>query len=287
MKISYLTTILAVCICLPGRAALGGPGQGLRWTGDLEAARAAAKEDSRWLAVFFAARDKLSSRRMETETIPSAESQKALDKFIKVRLDLKRDADIAKACAIDAGPAIVFYDSEGNELDRYVGFVNAQTFIAWTAAISVETSYATAKAGLKNNPRDPKANYHMGRQYLHRRDAKEAWRYFENYLQFDPEDRSAFADNIQLRRIEDLLQAGKTNNVAKALEEFLGKWPESDEKDRAEYLKCRTLWLQGRTRVAEKAFKDFIRNYPESNDRYLAEHALEGLAERAKTTDGE
>jgi len=278
MKAFYLATILAACALLSGRAGFCGFGEGLRWPADLEAAQAEAKEDSRWLAVFFSQPQSVSSRRMEKKTIPFAENQGILDKFVKVGLDIERNKDIADECGVSAGPAILFFDSQGNELDRFTGFVTARNFIAWTAAISPETSYSKAKAGLKDNPRDPESNYQMGCKYLHRRGAKQAWRYFSNCEQFDPEDKAGFADNIQLRRIEDQLQQGKIENAAKALEAFSAKWPESDETDRVEYLKARTLWLVGRTQVSAKAFRDFIEAYPKSTSRYLAEHALEGLA---------
>ena len=282
MKAFYITTLLAVCASLSSRAALGGPGQGLPWPSDLNAARDEAKSDSRWIAAFFAQPNELSSRRMETETLPFAESRKALDKFVKVRFDIERDKEIAEECGVFAGPAIVFLDSEGNELDRFTGFVSAQAFIAWTAAISPETGYSRAKALLKNNPRNPVANYYMGCKYLHRGDAGQAWRFFENCERFDPDGKTGFADNIQLRRIEDQIQAGDIGAAAKALEEFQTVWPESDEAGRAEYLRCRMLWLQGRSGPAEKAFRDFIEKYPKSESRYLAEHALEGIKARKK-----
>jgi tetratricopeptide (TPR) repeat protein len=274
MKAFY---IVAACAFLSSRAALGGPGQGLPWPNDLNAARDEAKSDSRWIAAFFALPGDVSSRRMEKETIPFAEDRLALDKFVKVRFDMERDKEIADECGVFAGPAIVFYDSEGNELDRFTGFVSAQAFIAWTAAISPETGYTKAKAILKNNPHDPAANYYMGCKYLHRRDAEQAWRYFENCEQNDPEGAAGFADNIQLGRIENQIQQGDIAAAAKALEEFQTVWPESDVADRAEYLRCRTLWLQGHPGVAEEAFQDFIRNYPKSDSRYLADHALEGI----------
>ena len=272
--------------CLAGflmlMCAAAGGASPVAWLDDFEAAKKQAGESGKPLIAYFHDPESLLCKRMEEQTFGSAILAKPLADFVMVRIAanylLSSGGREATRLNIRQFPTVVFFDSKGNELDRFSGFKDAPEFLrAAVEAIDPASNYVMLKERLKKNPRDVEALYGMGRKYLRRGELIQSARYFDQVRSLDPDDAHGLADNLLLRRAERLQQESKFEQALQMIHRFEEAYPESDEKDYGAYLKARLLWLADRKAESLEAYREFVRQYPLSEFKPQALAALSAL----------
>ncbi|MCX7013270.1 MAG: thioredoxin fold domain-containing protein, partial [Candidatus Sumerlaeota bacterium] len=268
--------LLAVVLCL-GKAAAAQTVDG--WTNDFKAMMDKAKAEKRFVLAYFYAVGSDDCALMDRKTFGLSAVQAALENFVKIRLEAKRDRGYALLYKVQQFPTVIFFDSEGRELDRFSGFADPEVFLGRAAeAIDPKTNYVALKERLTADPGDVGALYYMGYKYTRRNDYDRANLYFDKVEKLDPKNEKKFRDNIALRRAEALMQKGDFANALKLVEDFPKKYKDSDELERAELLRARLLWLTEKKDESLWAYREFLTRHPDSPFRQQAEVALRALS---------
>jgi tetratricopeptide (TPR) repeat protein len=253
-------------------------GANREWLMDFPAALAKAKAEDRFIVAYFALASSPSCQKMESQTLALSPTVKALEGFVRVRVDVERDRGWALQYRIKQCPAVVFFDSQGRELDRFSGFCDFRTLLRRALeAVDSKTNYVLLKERLGADPGDVEALYYMGFKYVRRDDFDRAAKYFEKVKRLDKDDERGFFDNIELHELQMLPQRGELEEALRRTADFGARHPESDVLDQADLLRARLLWMTGQGAQALEAYERFLLEHPDSQLRPRAQEALAGL----------
>jgi len=108
--------------------------KGPEWINSLEKGKKIAKEKGKYLMADSYADWCVACKELDEKTFSDPEVIKMLSDFVTVKLDFtKKDAlkEIKKELKIIGMPTVIFFDSEGKEIDRFSGFYNKEKFIGF------------------------------------------------------------------------------------------------------------------------------------------------------------
>lgn len=119
-------------LCLIGSAVAAGPVDPLavKWSGDLEAAIATAKESKKLVMIEFTADWCHYCHKMEKETLSDKKVAAEINGcYVAVRLDADKHAALLNKLGISGLPSTVLLDPESKRADRVVGFRTTDQFL--------------------------------------------------------------------------------------------------------------------------------------------------------------
>ena len=96
----------------------------LRWHTDLLKAHKVAVQTKKPLLLIFGQKSCLYCRKLESVTLTNADVQQMIFReFVPVKLDLERDAKVARILEVDAVPCTIVLTPEADLVGRIVGYV--------------------------------------------------------------------------------------------------------------------------------------------------------------------
>lgn len=119
-------------LCLIASAVAAGPVDPLavKWSGDLEAAVATAKESKKLVMIEFTADWCHYCQKMEKETLSDKKVAAEINGcYVAVRLDADQHGALLNKLGISGLPSTVLLDPESRRADRVVGFRTADQFL--------------------------------------------------------------------------------------------------------------------------------------------------------------
>lgn len=111
----------------PGVPAGGGK---ISWLTDLPPALAKAKETGRPIMIDFYADWCGPCKMLDAQTYSDDRVAEASTNLVMVRIDVDRNQLLASRYRVESIPTIVVLNSEGNEMNREVGFVRVEPMLA-------------------------------------------------------------------------------------------------------------------------------------------------------------
>lgn len=88
-------------------------------------------------------------------------------RVVAVQFDLREQRELAEKLGVATAPTAVFLTSEGLEIDRLAGFVDARNFMSQGQSIvACEQSVQPARLALAADPKNPTAHVDLGLAYL-------------------------------------------------------------------------------------------------------------------------
>ena len=180
---------------------------------------------------------------------------------IKIDAEKGEGIDIAKKYGVAAYPTIVFIRSNGEEIDRILGYVQADPFLKTvTDYVNGRNTLSTMLADLDSKPNDPGLRYALATKYMDRNDSRAAIEHFKKLIELDP--GNALGHNEEAEYSVGVATFKESKDPAR-LEAFTEKYPESKMVRSALY----TLW-HGYTKAkdgenARKYFSRYIGKKPD------------------------
>lgn len=117
---------LGLCFTLTGAPLQA---QECRWLHDYAAARQEAREKGRPLVLDFGTANCTWCRKLEATTFRDPHINKLLtDRFVAVKIDAEREAQLTRALGINSFPTLVFAAPDGKILGTHAGYVDVQRF---------------------------------------------------------------------------------------------------------------------------------------------------------------
>ena len=126
MHIKSLTaTLIMICLFLSACSS----SYAIEWSYSFdEAIEKAQAEDKPIMADFFANWCGY-CKKLDRETFANTTVDALSDKFVCVKIDTDKNQDLSKKYGVRGLPTVVFFDKEGKEINRIVGFRGPDDFV--------------------------------------------------------------------------------------------------------------------------------------------------------------
>lgn len=143
--------------------------------GDMAAVRAAAAERGTLVMIEFYTDWCSWCRRLNTDTFAKSEVRELLAGLVAVRVDAEKEGrELARQYGVDGYPTIVFTDASGEEVDRIVGFLPPERFVAEVVRIRAGDTFVACLEDLSRNPADSESIRRAVKGLLGRSDPESA-----------------------------------------------------------------------------------------------------------------
>jgi thiol-disulfide isomerase/thioredoxin len=240
----------------------------VEWTKDTydDVVQRAGKEDRTILIDFYTTWCS-PCKKLDDETWTNPAVLEFIEDMIPLKLDSEKGEgiEISKRYRVAAWPTIMLVDSEGHEVDRIVGFVDAdsliQTFDDSRRGINTIPFY---EAYLEKHPDDAETWKILGQKYGDAARGPESNAAFAKYLELTP-------DITDEEKAEALYSIGEAYYSDKAYERgidvfkgILQNFPESEWADRSRTLMARCYHGLGRIDESVAIYKEYADRHPDS-----------------------
>jgi tetratricopeptide (TPR) repeat protein len=174
---------------------------------------------------------------------------------IKIDAEKGEGIDIAKKYGVDAYPTIVFITSDGEEIDRILGYVEAAPFLQTiTDYVNGTNTLGALLEQLKRKPDDAGLHYALATKYDMRNNDKASAVHFARVLELDP--ANSLGHNEEAEYAVAMTAFRDTKNPSR-VEAFVEKYPGSERIRGAIYQLWRTY---AKSKDADNAKKFFARS---------------------------
>lgn len=205
-------------------------------------------------------------KKLDKETYSDATVLKFIENMIPVKLDSEKGAgiDISKRYRVAAWPTIMLVDPNGKEIDRIVGYVNAEDFIQRIGEYqNGVNTLADFEARVKKNPDDAEAWKTLGNKYADSVRGPEANAAFAKYLELTP-DISGEEKAEALYSIGEAYYVDEAyDKAADIFEGIIAGYPESEWRDRATTRLARAYYGQGEIDKCVAIYKSYADRHPD------------------------
>jgi thioredoxin-related protein len=200
---------------------------------------------------------------------------------IKIDAEKGEGIDIAKKYGVAAYPTILFIRSNGEEIDRILGYVQAEPFLKTaTDYVNGVNTMSALLEQLQSKPSDGALHYALATKYADRNNSKSASEHFKKLIEFDPSNSLGHNEEAEYNVA---VAAFKESKDPEPVEAFTIKYPKSEMVRSALY----TLWrsyTKAKDGVnARKYFTQYIEKNP--NDAGMMNNYAWGCAENGINLD--
>jgi thioredoxin-related protein len=177
-----LVTAVAAVACNP-------VGDDMWFRGDLKAAASAAGERDTLVFVEFYTRWCSWCRRLESETLTDPAARAELSGLVSVRLDAEGDGRReARRFGVESYPTMVFLSPAGEEVERIVGYLPPDRFVAELQRIRTGDTLFACLERLRDDPADRQAIQRVVQGLLERADPEGAIAKIKRFHSIDGHD---------------------------------------------------------------------------------------------------
>lgn len=142
-------------IALIGAAACQRDTPSTWFKGDLEAAQTLAAERDTVIMIEFYTDWCNWCRRLEADTFSVPAVRDQLEKVVSLKLNAEKDgAELARRFGVDSYPTMIFLDPEGHEMDRILGYLPPDKFLARMERIRSGDTFLACLRQLEEDPGD-------------------------------------------------------------------------------------------------------------------------------------
>jgi thioredoxin-related protein len=185
------------------------------------------------------------------------------DRVIPIKIDAEKGEgiDLAKKHAVRGYPTTLVIGSDGEEIDRIVGFEPPEKFLPdITAIVKGENTLKTVKAELQAKPNDAETRYRAAQKFASRFETSVAAEHYQKLLELDP--KNALGHNEEAR-YEVALNALRGERTPDKLLTFINDYPASTRISEAYATLFRFSLSTKDTAKAEAFFRRYIEREPQ------------------------
>ncbi len=200
-------------------------------------------------------------KKFKKEVLSNPKVQELFSIVLSIEYDAEKGegAKIAEQFKIANYPTFVFLDPEGNEIDRYIGFLDIDNFLITAKNIFQEKN--TLKdyiRQLQTRPQDITLHYEIGLRYGWKLDSENAMIFLGYVAKRDPQNQFGFTDKslYQIGRV--LSKTGKSEQAIDYLQKLIATFPQSLERASAYSLLAKTYDNSGREDLALKTYRSYL-----------------------------
>ncbi len=178
----------------------------------------------------------------------------------KIDAEKGEGIDLAKKFSVSGFPTIVFVDTDGEEIDRIIGYLPAKDFlVTMKDIVNGKNTSKSLQTTLKTYPDDVEANFRFGKKIFDAGKTDEALIYFKKVLELDPKNKSGWTDDTEL-------YLAQISNKKEDVVAFVKKYPDSElTKSAIMYLAELTLETNDYT-AGDAYYKQLLDKYGKNDE---------------------
>jgi hypothetical protein len=186
-----------------------------------------------------------------------------LDKAIKVRVDLAKRPDLAQRFLSRELPTVIFFDADGQELERTRGFLDPEMFkTEFARAHDPEANFPALARKAAENREDLVLQEGLLNAYLSRHMLDEGLALVDELATLAPVGQEGWPGEMMLWR-GLLLERGKRwAEAIEILNVFLVDHPQHVLIEEGFFLKAKCAHLKGDAELAKGTLNDFLAKFP-------------------------
>jgi tetratricopeptide (TPR) repeat protein len=191
--------------------------------------------------------------------------------MILAKVNGKEDTLLAQQNHIVAYPTLVMVDTNGNEVDRIVGYMEPDSFL--TELRNYEKGIGTL-ADLLTGVRD--LSFEIAEKYHYRDESEKAVTWYRKVID-DGDPHDSLSGESRMAIGDMYVRAEEYDSAAAAFTQIMEDFEGTQFAEDAEIWRAYTYRKKGDTTAAIAAFEEFIEHYPESEDVDYAEKEIKKL----------
>ncbi len=178
----------------------------------------------------------------------------------------KEGKDLAKKYGVSGYPTLVFVDSDGNEIDKIVGFYPAPDFLENIKKINERRStLAYLQNNYNSNKTDLKANMELATKLVEQDKADDAKQYLNYIISQDPSNSAGYTDDAELTLAMMSVKDKAPEAYITDINALLIKYPKSNLQKDAKIFLADKYSEAKNDDDAFKTYKSLIKKYPKDD----------------------
>jgi thioredoxin-related protein len=250
------------------------------WSTDLAKAMQTAKQAGKPVLVMFSAEWCPPCNTMKKNVFTRPEVQDALKTWVPVYVDEAAAPELLERFKIEGFPTFAMLNSQGEELDRFIGGRPAKEFIGRIGdALKINNEAESLNKDLAKSPLDPKLWKRRGDLFLTQGLADKSIESYKKAQKLDPQNHTGVAADIYF--VEALKTGDKDPKAADAKLAGIGAlYPGSPRVGDALFMRAQ-LAMKDRPEAAASLLQKYLSQYPKGKFVEPAKNILEDLKQHA------
>jgi len=272
--------LLALCSCLKGKTEIS-------WIDNFQQGLQLAQHEEKIVMVDFRTDWCEWCKTLDTTTYTDAKVIKFLSNLICVKVDAEKDVLTSRKYRIYGYPSILFLRSNGQEIDRIVGYYSADEFLKTAKDILAgKNTFAVLLEKEKRCPNDIDLLYRLGVKFQDRGMGGEAIARFKKIIELDPQNESGKSDSAmvcigeQYVREKERLGEMRYHMAINEFNRLIFMYPKSKCVENAKLYIGYCYEKIADTTNAITAYEKFISDYPETKGCEWAKKRIEELTSK-------
>jgi thioredoxin-related protein/lipopolysaccharide biosynthesis regulator YciM len=225
-----------------------------------------AKSENKYVLIDFYTLWCSPCKQMDKETYTDAKVVAFLNEAVPVKYDSEKDVgiEVTKKYRVNFWPTTVLLGPDGNEVGRYVGYLDAGGFIQvmgdYRKGIGTIAYYENK---IEENRGDPVAWKKLGLLYGDKREAEKSAKALNRYLELTPDASKDELAEVQYTIGEVSYSSESYGQGIAVFEQFLKDFPDAEDYDSAITLLARCYNKSGDADKAVAVYMTYVDRYPD------------------------
>ena len=205
-------------------------------------------------------------KEMEKVTYTDAKVAALLNEMIPVKYDSEKGVGIkvSKKYRVNAWPFHIMLGPDGEEVGRYVGFLDAKDFLqVMTDYKEGRGTIAYYEEKIKENPNDPVTWKTLGLMYTDAREADKAIEALNTFLEIAPNPTRDDKALVRFKMGEVSYDTQSYERAVELLETFLKDYSDTQYLDRATTRLARSYFKTGHNDKSIATYMDYVKRHPD------------------------
>jgi tetratricopeptide (TPR) repeat protein len=189
-----------------------------------------------------------------------------LNSMIPAKYDAEKGEgkELAARFKVKAYPTLVLLDPTGAEVDRQLGYLDAETFLGLMRdSLKGIGTIAYYEAELLKDPASIPTLFKLGEKYTNILDAKKAETHLAKIISLDPKNKKGYTDQAYFNLGSLYYGTGQYAKSVTQFETLIDTFPKSGQKNDAFQMLARVYEKMGDRDKCIQTYKTFIRNNPD------------------------
>jgi tetratricopeptide (TPR) repeat protein len=256
-------------------------GEQIRWAGSLKDALAEAEDSQRHLLVDVYTQTCKWCKALEDTTFTDSSVVAFSREFVWAKVDARADTQTARSFQVFGYPTIILLDPSGQEVDRIVGYLRPEPFMAQIRDYLVgQGTMAALQKQVGEDSTKVQLLFQLGEKYHQRGQWDQSLSLFEKVVRLDPQNQKGFSDDALSSQGDALRRQERTDEAVARFQQLVDRYPESELAEEAPLEIGYTYQRAERKQEAVTAYQAFLRNHPGHQYEEWVNEQLEKLADK-------
>lgn len=253
----------------------------IRWAGSLKEALAAAEDEQKYLLVDVYTQTCKWCKALEDTTFADSSVVDFSREFIWAKLDAQADTQAARSFQVFGYPTVMLLDPSGQEVDRIVGYLRPEPFMAQIRDyLAGKGTMAALQKQVGEDSTKVQLLFLLGEKHHQRGQWDHSLSLFEKVVRLDPHNREGFSDDALSAQGDALRRLERTDEAVARFQQLVDRYPESELAGEAPLEIGYTYQSAERKQEAVAAYKAFLRHHPGHQYEEWVNKQLEKLADK-------